>query len=197
MRWIDSEVVAQRLGAREILRRRRAALAEADEVVGILAALDELGEAEELLGVAQRDQLAAGAHRADVEGGDVARQLAEGRVRPEHELRAVGHVLVAERPRAHRLDHAAARRAVHLVVHAQRNAVAVALVALPAAAERRDAHVADGRAVQAGEVSREGRNGEWIGHGVHPLMQMSGAVRATLRARPAASAASTTSETSL
>src|SRR3954449_6108281 len=41
---------------------------------------------------------------------------------------------------AHRLDHSARGRATGLVVNAQRHAIAVALVALPAAAERRDAY---------------------------------------------------------
>src|SRR5262249_47246901 len=104
-------VVAQGLGAVEVERPYGLARAQADEVVGILAAFDELRENEELLGIAERHELAAQAHRADVERAHVPRQVAVRVVRPEHLLCAVGHVLVTKGTRAHRFDHRAARRA--------------------------------------------------------------------------------------
>jgi hypothetical protein len=94
----------------------------------------------------------------------VARQLAERVVGPEQGLRAIGHVLVAEGAGTHGLDHRAARRAVQLVVHAQRDAVAVALVALPAAAERRHAHRARGSRVHRAQVRGQRLRGEWRRH---------------------------------
>src|SRR5581483_12496893 len=105
------------------------------------------GDHEELLGAAERHQLAARAHGADVEGGDMTRQLAERVVRPEHCLRAVSHVVVPERPRPHGVEHDAARFAIELVIDPQRNAIAITLVALPAAAQRGYAHGAHGTAV--------------------------------------------------
>ena len=48
------EVVAQRVGPREIRRPKRAARLQPQQVVGVLPAVDELGQHEELLGVAER-----------------------------------------------------------------------------------------------------------------------------------------------
>ena len=107
-----------RVAALQIAARKRASGAQAQQVVRILGTVDELGEHEELFRAAERYQLAARTHGAHVERGDVPRQRREGAVRPEKRLRAIGHMLVAERSRAHRLHDRAPRLAFKNVVHA-------------------------------------------------------------------------------
>jgi hypothetical protein len=46
----------------------------------------------------------------------VPRQLAEGAVRPEKKLRAIGHVLMPERSWTHGFDHGASHLPVELVI---------------------------------------------------------------------------------
>src|SRR4029079_17691638 len=72
------------------------AAAQCDQVVGVLMPVDEFGELEELLRIAERYQLAVRAPRADVEGAYMPRQATERIVRPEELVSAIGHVLVAE-----------------------------------------------------------------------------------------------------
>ncbi len=104
-----NQVVAQGVRALEVGLQCFARGPQAQQIVGVLAPLDELREHEKLFRIAERLEPAACAHRPDIQGGDVPRQAAEGAVRPEHELRAVGHVLVAEGPG--RTDSTTARRA--------------------------------------------------------------------------------------
>src|SRR5262249_29439785 len=121
------EIVRERLAAGDVEVLELAAIADPREVLGVRPALGELHEDEELVDVAERDELAARAEASDVERGHVPRQAGERLVVPQEDLRAIGHVLVAERPRAHGLENGRAPALADLVLDAQRRAVAVAL----------------------------------------------------------------------
>jgi hypothetical protein len=87
----------QGLGARDVQRRRCAALRDRTQVVGVERAFAVLGHEVELARVAERHQRAvAVADRADVEGGDVTRDTPERIPGEQHLLRAIGAAIVAE-----------------------------------------------------------------------------------------------------
>jgi len=94
------QIVGERVAAGPVACTGLRTAAQCDQVVGVFMAVDEFGELEKLLRVAERHQLPIRAHRADVEGAHVPRQAPERIVRPEKLVSAIGHVLVAEGARA-------------------------------------------------------------------------------------------------
>ena len=142
------QVVAQGLGALHIDRSQHFSSPQAKQVVRVLPAIGKFGDHEKLLRVAKRHEFPTCAHGAHIERSHVARQLAEGVMRPQHGLRPVRHVLVAEGARPHAVQNYATRLATQRVVHAQWSAVAITLIVLPASTKRFDAHFANTAAVQ-------------------------------------------------
>ena len=100
-----NQIVGQRAGARQILALQPARPGNPRKVPLILPALLELRQHEKLARVFDRMDTAAHGEGADVQRPDVAGQAIVRRIVPQYGVRPVGHVLVAVRARAHRLQH--------------------------------------------------------------------------------------------
>ncbi len=122
------QVIAQRVGTRDIKFSESTGIAKPFQIMRIHLALRVFGQQTELLDIADGNQLTAPASKsAHIQRPDVAWKVIKSLMFPDQFLCPIGHVLVTEWTGTHSVKYCGSLFATDLKIDFERRAVAIAL----------------------------------------------------------------------